>query len=254
MAEEETTAEDTGAEKGKGKGKLLVVGGFVAVIAAGAVAAMMAIPATKEKPRMAGPFSIPLFEDQFICNINENSHTRFLTMEPQASYYAYDPLYLGARVLDQLYPPALEDSIFRLLSRMSIEEIYGKVNESTLGAALRDVLDPVLFPVHIGETKLPWDVDEVSGLRPGLSSDKNTFRGAFEDHLLHIDSSTHELWVDDGPKTKFDEGDYDVRIITSKGEVLFVDVSYMKKGFDGEVKVGVRGRIQRVTPVGLKVQ
>ena len=258
MAEEETQQKDADAENGEGKkgskAKILMIGGVVGVIGAGAMAAMMALPSTEKKPRMAGPFAMPLFPDQFTCNIEGAGRTRFLLMKPQADYYAYDPTYLSVRVSDELYPAALQDTVFRIASRKTIDEVYGDVNKSTFAEELRDALDPVLFPVHIGPTTLPWDPDEDSGLRPGLSSNKNTFRGQFEDHLLYVDTDAGEMWVDDGPKTIFSVGEFDVRVISAEGEVLYVDVSGVVDDFDGEVKVGARGRILRIITAGLMVQ
>ncbi len=101
---------------------------------------------------------------------------------------------------------------------------------------------------------MPWDHDEESGLRPGLSSSKTTFRGHFEKHILHVTQEPMEMWIDEGPHATFEKGDEDVRLISVEGNVLFIDASRLKEGFEGEVKIGVRGRIIQVIPVGLLVQ
>ncbi|MFT7484367.1 MAG: flagellar basal body-associated protein FliL [Candidatus Paceibacteria bacterium] len=254
MAEEEVKEDGADGEAKGRKKKLFMVGGIVGVIGAGAIAAMMALPSKETKPRLVGPFSMQLFEDQFSCNLSGDARTRFLQMKPQAEYYAYDPGYMAARTTDQLYPASLRDTVFRVSSNKSRDEVFGVVGESTFAEELRAALDPVLFPVHIGPTRLPWDFDEESGLRPGLSSNKNTFRGQFEDHLLHVTSDPPEIWIDDGPKRAFEIGEFDVRVISPEGEVIFVDTSTLEEGFSGEVKVGTRGRIIRIIPVDLMVQ
>lgn len=257
MAEEEEepkeVAEEEGAPKKSRKG-LLFGGGAVAIVAAGAIAAMMAVPSVHEARRLAGPYSIALFENEFSCNIEEAGRTRYLKMNPQAAYFAYDATYMQDRGLDELYLPALHNTVFQIASRKTLDEIYGSVNESTFMEELRDALDPVLFPVHIGETQLPWDFDEVSGLRPGLSSDENTFRGEFDMHTLNVDAATQEMWIDDGPRTSFEAGDFDVRVISADGGVVFIDSSNLKEGFQGAVQIGVRGRIMRILPNGLLIQ
>ena len=255
-AEAQEGAETEVVAKG-GKKKLFLGGGLVAVIAAGAIAAMMAVPSKVEKRTFAGPFTIPLFEELFNCNIQESGRTRFLQMSPQATYFSYDPSYMQTRVLDELYRAEVQNTVFQIATRKSLDEIYGEVNASTFMEELRDALDPVLFPVHIGSSKLPWDMDSKSGMRPGISSDKNTFRGRFEDHVLHVEHSPEgqgQLWIDDGPKSSFEPGDFDVRVISAAGEVVFVDASGFKEGFTGAIKIGVQGRIMRILPVGLLVQ
>lgn len=258
MAEENEEVED-GAEAEdspkKGKGKLLVGGGIVSVIAAGALAAVMAIPSKDEKPRMEGPFALELFEEQFSCNLQGKDRTRYLQMEPQVSYLSYDPQYMVTRQTDPLYAGMLEATVFAVSSRKDTEEIWeGDIGETAFAEELRDNIDPILFPVHVGPTSLPWDYDEESGLRPGLSSSKTTFRGHFEDHILHVTQDPMQMRIDEGPPANFKEGDEDVRLISAEGSVLFIDASRLKEGFEGEVKIGVRGRIIQVIPVGLLIQ
>ncbi len=257
MAEEEEEAKEVAEEEEapkRSKKALLLGGGAAGVIAAGALAAMMAVPSKHETRRLAGPYNISLFESEYTCNIEEAGRTRYLKMSPQAAYFAYDATYMQTRGLDELYLPALHNTVFQIASRKSLDEIYGNVNESTFMAELRDALDPVLFPVHIGATSLPWDFDEASGLRPGLSSDENTFRGEFDMHVLHVDSESSEMWIDEGPKTSFESGDFDVRVISADGGVVFIDTSNLNESFQGEVQIGVRGRIMRILPIGLMIQ
>lgn len=258
MAEENEEVE--GAAEGEessggGKKKLLPVGGVLGVIAAGALAAVMAIPSKEETPRMVGPYAQELFEDEFSCNLQGKDRTRFLQMKPQVSYLAYDPLYLATRTTDPLYAGALRSAVFGVSSRKNTEEIWeGDIGDTAFAEELRDNIDPILFPVHVGNTQLPWDHDEESGLRPGLSASKTTFRGHYEKHLLHVTQEPMEMWVDEGPKASFEKGDEDIRLITVEGNILFIDASLLKDEFEGEVKIGIRGRIIQVIPVDLLVQ
>ena len=258
MAEEEKKDEAEGGDAPKkSKAPLLIGGGVICMIAAGAAAAMLALPSKEVKPRMMGPFALSLYGDkeQCVVNLAEPGRTRFLQMKPQATFMAYDPLYMDMRITDTLYKASLDHTIFGVVSRKKIADIWGnEIDLSAFAEELRDRLAPILFPVHLGNTLLPWDIDEPSGLQPGLSSSKNTFRGAFEDHLLHLDQTTMEMWVDNGPKTTFKSGDSDVRLITEEGTVLYISTSHLKEDFEDEVKIGVRGRMIQIVPADLKVQ
>jgi len=258
MAEEpvdpQEAAEGGEAPSGGKKKKLLFGGGALAVAAMGAIAAMVALPSRAEEARrLQGPFSIALFDEDFQCNLNEPGHTRYMVFTPQATYFAYEETYLQERAGDGLYAPALRNAVLQVASRKTADEISGDTNQNTFMAELRDALDPVLFPVHIGSTKLPWDFDEESRLRKGLSSDLDTFRGEFDEHLLHVDGTTGEMWIDDGPRTSFEPGDFDVRVIDADGRVVFIDTSAMPVDFQGEVHLGVRGRIRTILPGALLI-
>jgi len=264
MAKEEIENKEAATEEGgeaasggaptKSKKKLILGGGTASVIAAGALAAMMAVPSKNVRRVYEGPFSQSLFEEQFSCNIQEEGRTRYLQMSPVANYLAYDADYLTTRMTDMLFAPALHDKVFQVASRKSLDEIYGEINESTFMEEMADAINPVLFPVHIGAGTLPWDPDDVSGLRAGLSSAKNTFRGRFDEHVLHVNSTQGELWIDDGPRSSFEQGDLDVRVVTTEGSLLFIDTSRLTEDFVGELKVGVKGQVVQVLPIGLMVQ
>ena len=45
-----------------------------------------------------------------------------------------------------------------------------------------------------------------------------------------------------------------VGIITSGGDVVFIDTSGLEQEFLGEVKIGVQGQIMRILAIGLMVQ
>jgi hypothetical protein len=261
MAEENTDAEDGEAEEGASpeaqakKKKITLGGGVASIVAVGAIAAMMAVPSVDVKPRLLGPFTLPLFgEERFSCNIKVQGFTRFLQMKPEVNYYAYDKTYLTTRTTDELYLPALNSGVFRVATRRNTDEIFGEVDQLTFMEELRAALDPVLFPVHIGSTSLPWDVDGDSGLRPGLSSDRNTFRGHFYDHVLHVDATTMTLKIDDGPEVAFEKGDRDVKVLSVEGASVYVDTAEVDPEFIGEVPLGIQGQILKILPTDLMVQ
>lgn len=251
---EEKAEEEPSLEAKTKKNKLFLGGAFAGVVAAGVIAAMIAVPSVDEKPVFDGPFTFPLFEQQFSCNIQVQSRKRFLQMSPDVFYYAYDKGYLATRTLDELYRPSVYEAVFRVSTSTSLDGIYGEVGETTFTEELREVLDPILFPAHIGNTTLPMDIDGESGLRPGMSSDLNTFRGHFHDHVLHVDAPQRKLQVDDGPEVTFEKGDPNVKLLTSDGTALYVDTSPLDPEFVGDVPVGIKGKIRQIVPTGLVVQ
>lgn len=248
---EETVADGEGGSSTKKK-KLLIGGGLTGILAAGALAAMMAVPSKEEKPRFQGPFTAPLFEEQFNCNLRDWNH--FLRMSPEVMYQAYDPMYFASRTTDQLYLPQLKDAVLRVATTKSMEDLFGEADQDAFAEELAESIDPVLFPAHIGSSKLPWDPDEASGLRPGLSTDRTSFRGNFHDHVLKVDAEAHTLQIDEGPVIEFEDGDPDVAVIDASGSTLYVDTSSLKEEFVGEVCVGVQGRILRILPLDLLIQ
>jgi flagellar basal body-associated protein FliL len=249
---ENDQAETQDEAKPKGKGKLMIVSGIGIVAAAGAIAAMLAVPSKQVLQRFKGPFTTPLFEDQFSCNLVEREH--YLQMKPEVMYQVYEANYLTTRVTDQLYLPQMKNAVLRIASNKSMEDLFGEANQDGFMEELSEALDPVLFPVHIGETKLPWDPDEESGLRPGLSMDKTNFRGSFYDHTLQVDAAEKTLQLDNGPVTTFKKGDPDVRVVDANGAVIFVDVSGLAEDFSGPVQLGVQGRIIKILPLDMLIQ
>lgn len=252
---EKDEAEESDSPEAQAKKKKIMLGGGVAaVVATGAIAAMMAMPSADVKPILEGPFTFPLFEEQFHCNIQVQGRTRFLQMTPDVFYYAYDKGYVASRSLDELYGPSVRDKVFRVSTSTSLDGIYGEVGKSTFMEELRDALDPIIFPVHIGDTSLPLDIDDESGLRPGVSSDQNTFRGHFHDHVLHVDAAKRTLKIDDGPEVTFEEDDPNVKVLSTDGAVLYIDTTPVDPEFVGEIPVGIKGKIRQVLPTGLMVQ
>ncbi|MCB9916282.1 MAG: hypothetical protein H6828_14225 [Planctomycetes bacterium] len=175
-------------------------------------------------------------------------------MKPEIKYQVYDPEYLSVRISDEAFKHEAWDAVHLISSNKSLDDLFSQADRDTFVAELRDSLDPVLFPAHIGSGKLPLDHDEASGLRPGLSADRATFRGYYYDHVLKVDGKQNTMQIDDGPVTQFEPGDPDVQVVDVRGSVLYVDSGGLTGGYVGEMNVGVKGRTLRVLPTGLIVQ
>lgn len=238
---------DEPSRKGS-KGSLKLMGGVVGVIALGAMAAFMAMPKKEEQPQFTGPYSYNVIsEDEKIsANTTDNDNKRYLQLVVHCEYYAYKKSYLDTRVTDDLYKPILYSEITRLIaSKRLAETIVGTAREA-FEAELQALLDPILFPVHIGDSKLPHDACPRSGVRPGLSYRKTGFRGRFHDHVLKIDAPAGTLQIDDGPLTRFEGGEEDLAVPSPDGALVYLDLTQLKPDFQGEVEIGIRGRIRRL--------
>ena len=113
-------------------------------------------------------------------------------------------------------------------------------------AELRDMLNPILFPIHLGKTEFPLDIHEESGLRPGLSYARSTFRGKFHDHVLKIDAPAKTLQIDEDPVVTFTGVEEDFELTTQTGDSFFLDVTQVNPEFQGEIQIGVHGHLRQV--------
>lgn len=251
MADEDKTATEAPEgeqpeEEKRSKGPIKLIGGIVGVLGLGVAAAIMAIPTRDTTPRFLGVFHHSIFEEKFSANLRDNNQTRFLQLMLDCEYSAYSPDYLAARVEDPLYEPRLRDAVGRVVSDKFLVDTYeGPAREAFL-AELRDVLDPILFPIHIGDTRLPLELDEESGIRLGISYYKSTLRGRFFEHVIKIDAVSGTLQIDEGPTVSFTGGEEDLLVTTEVGDIVYVDVTGVDSDYEGEVQIGVKGRLRRL--------
>ena len=149
----------------------------------------MAVPSKEQDHPFKGPYYLPLFEEEFVSNVADDHFTRFLKTSPAVEAFAYDETYTTQRAGDLLYQSWLQNDLGMLLRSMSLEEVYGGTEGQLFAQRVRRTVEPILFPVHIGSTIAHLDRDEESGLRPGDSYRRATFRGRFHDHVLKVDAS-----------------------------------------------------------------
>jgi len=252
MADEEIEPEEGAAESGapteeKGaKGPLKLLGAVVGVIVVGIGLAFMAIPGRDSAARFQGPHHFTIFAEKINTNLKDNDQRRYLQMTLDCMYFAYETGYLEGRILDPLYDPMLLDAVGKLTSSKTLTDLYEGPARETFFAELNTVLDPILFPVHIGETDQPLLLDGDSGLRPGISAAKSSFRGRYWDHLLKVDGVAMTLQLDEGPVVTYQGGEEDLQLQTLGGDTLFVDVTEVDEEFVGEVQVGVKGKVRQL--------
>lgn len=250
-------ADDKKNDKSEGKGEgeepkarkktPLIAGGVVGVLALGYMAALMAVPKTDGVHRLKGPFVDPLFPEPISVNLIDSSRRRFLKLQLNIVYSAYDETYFVTRSSDPLFAPLMRDAVLRVASAKMVDEVFDdEVAGSVFMEEMREAMEPILFPILIGSGTKPSEYDEESGIRIDIFSDPATFRGLFFDHALKIDAGQKTLQFDEGPEVSFEGGETSIEITTPEGTRLFVDVSELDEEFVGEVNVGVHGTIRQI--------
>ncbi|MFT5150407.1 MAG: flagellar basal body-associated protein FliL, partial [Planctomycetota bacterium] len=249
--ENKEKAEGESSEGGSSKAPLKLIGGVVGILALGGLAAFMALPSKEVRPHLTGPYSYDIVpkEEKMSGNTLDNNASRYLQFLLHCEYFAYDPGYLAVRETDPLYKPNMRSSIQALISGKRLAETMAGEMRLSFIAEMQDLLEPIIFPIHFGETALPNDVEETTGLRPGDSYHQATFRGRFFEHVLKIDAVKKTLQLNDETVVTFEGGEENFLLTTPDGETLFLDLTELKPDFQGEVNVGIRGRIRRLNLV-----
>jgi hypothetical protein len=239
---------DEPAKGGKGPLKLLV--GVTVLIATGGGIAMMAMPKKPRGPEaFGGPWSFSFFDAEFVANALDDNFSRFITFAPTCNYFAYEQSYVDRRKADPDFIPSVDEAMTNVVARYKLLEIMkdGSGEELALAAQIEEVVEPILFPVHIGESKLPLESDPESGLRVGDSQDRfGNFRGAFREHFIEVDAAAKTLKLADGDVLAFNGAETDFELRTADGRKVFIDVTKLKPNFKGKINVGIHGRIRQI--------
>jgi flagellar basal body-associated protein FliL len=244
--EAEGTTDDAAASSPKKKKLMLFGGGGLGVVAAAFVAATLAAPAKKEYKVFEGPWITPLTPEKVQVNLNGEGRKRFLVFTAEAYFEAYEEGYATARAADPTYLALMKDVALRVASRRTADEINSEVGNAAFREDLRLAIDPLLFPVQLGKTAGPTEQDPRSGLKLGTSSIRSNFRVPLYDGVLHVDAPARTLRLGRGQPVAFEGPDKDVRVEDENGRFVFIDVSRIEEDFQGEVLVGVHGRIRKV--------
>jgi len=265
MADAEEKENDDEAEveqadgESKGKSKLIkLVGGFAGLLVMAWIAATLAVPSKTKHPRFSTPFTVPMVLDpdtKIPVNLDENNMTRFLQMDFNLFVRCYDEAYVSERQNDPNYEPFLKSRLIAIATSKKLDEVIGGVAaQHAFLEEVRDHIDPILFPVHVGDTKNPLAAHEDSGLMPGSMMDRASFRGKFYDHVLKVDAPARTITIDDGPPLEFVGTEDNLVVRTGTGEVLYLDVTDINPEYIGEMPIGVHGRINQVLADELVVQ
>ncbi len=272
--------ETTGAKDGKGaaaepaaapsKKKAFIVGAgsAIAVLALAFVASLMAVPKKVHVEHLEGPFLAKLSKEALQTNLAPPGGKRFISMLLQAEYYAYSEAYVqgrlgggsaggeggGAKTDDPLYLAMLKDALLTTMGTKTPEQITDAAMVDVFFEEVREAIDPVLFPVYVGEATTPYQADMKSGLKVGEDNSRSTMRGLLHEHALKVDGNAMTIAMDGGTTIPFTDHDRNLKVINQAGEYVFLDCTGFKSGFSGSVPVGVPGRVRRIFRDQLIVQ
>jgi hypothetical protein len=270
MAEKNESKQDAGTDaknaaesaSKKSKKPLVVAGGTLSLLALAYMLSTMAIPAKKETvPQLEGPFVAKLSKTEIQVNLSGESSKRYLVMGLIGEYSAYDEAYVGGRlgiasaadgghgatpVEDPLYTAMLKDAMLKLAATRTRDQVTDPVKSDAFLEDVRRVVDPLLFPVYVGDSHSHRDADSVSGLRAGESIFESKMRGLLHEHELHVDAGEKTIALDDGPTVEFEGRERDLKLTDKAGQTVYVDVTQLKPEFVGTVPVGVPGKLRRI--------
>jgi len=240
------------------KAKLWIIGTAIACVA-GAGAAFTVVPKKPDpKPQLEGPFVAKLSKQDVQVNLAGENGKRYLVLGLNAEYFAYDESFVAARlgnaapggttpgVEDPLYTAMLKDLLVRMASRKTREHVEDPVQMEAFLMEIRAKVEPLLFPVCIGDSVGPQHADGKSGLRVGESIMDSTMRGMLHDHHLEVSAPTKTIRLDQGPPVAFTGDERDLKLEGENGEYLFVNVTGLDPKFVGNVPIGVAGHVRRI--------
>jgi flagellar basal body-associated protein FliL len=239
------------AEKLRSKKGALMGGGMAVLIALAWALALVAVPSGgghhEQKHAIAGPFMADVSPSAgFQVNLSGDGGKHYLSLKINVEVDAFEESYATARAAQPLYQAKLTDAVLRTASQKTKGELDNAVGREVFRDELRMALDPVLFPVHVGDEHSAEDAHEPSGLRFGRSIAKSTLRGLFFEHALHVDQARKSIRLDDGKETPFQGDEIDLFVADARGKGVYVDLSGLREDFVGEVPVGTFGRVRNV--------
>lgn len=238
--------------------KVAWIAGLVIACASGATLAVAAMPKkAAPTPTLDGPFVAALAKASVQVNLAGENGKRYLVLGLNAEYFAYDESYTTARLggddghggvaaPDPLYTAMLTDSLLRIAGGKTREQVEDPVQMEAFLMEIRAAVEPLLFPLCVGDSHALQMPDSHSGLRVGESVMDSTLRGLLHEHFLQLDVAKKTVRLDDGPETTFLGDERDLRITGTNGEVVYLNVSALEPEFAGKVPIGVAGRVRRI--------
>lgn len=247
-AEEPKAQGETAAKKPRKKG-LFLGGGIVSLIGMAWALSLVAVPEKHETVthEIEGPFFANISPTAgFQVNLAGKGGKNYLAMNLKAEVDAFEEGYATERTSDPLYQAKLTDAVLKVASRKTKVDLDDTVGKDVFREELRIALDPVLFPIHVGNEARADARHAESGLRAGSSIDRATMRGIFYEHALEVDAAARTIRIDDGPEVHFSGEETDLLVEDARGRSLYVDVTGLKPDFHGPVQAGVLGRVRNI--------
>lgn len=248
---EESAAAPAETAKPVKKRGVVLGGGIAGLIGLAWALSIVAVPKggahDEHAHAIAGPFMADVSPSAgFQVNLAGDGGKHYLSLKLNVEVDAFEEAYASARASEPLYQAKLTDAILRTASQKTKGELDSSVGREVFRDELRETLDPVLFPVHVGDEHAPEAAHEESGLRGGRSNARATMRGLYYDHVLHVDAKRKSLRLDDGPEVLYRGDEDDLFVADARGKGVYVDVGGLHGDFAGQVPVGTFGRVRNV--------
>lgn len=245
--EDGETPEGEEEEPVKSKKPLALGGGVIGLVAVGYMLMLMAVPSDgpKELVPYEGPFFAPLGDGAMQYNLARPAKT-FLSLEAGVEYMAYDEAYVTARAEDLVYQAHLKHAMLTLGTQKTKAELDSTSGKEIFQVEIEELVDGLIFPLHIGAGSAAGKPDDESGIAPGMSFDRSSYRAGLQNGLIHIDAIQKTIRLDDGDPMHYEGDESDLELTTAGGQILFVDLSRVNAEFVGEVSVGVQGQVKHV--------
>jgi len=259
MAEEKEQPEKGTKENTEKKSKkgFLLSGGMAGLVGIAYFGATMGTPALVPVPQLQGPNVLSLMDDTLQVNLAVPEGNTYMLMKLNAEFDAYDAAYFSSRNAEDdgaHFNSLIKHRLISMGQTKTKEMVQSSESQQAFLLEIRDGLDPILFPVHIGDTTNPYAPDSGSGLKPGDSTIRANLRGRFEDHTLYVDGPAKTLRLDKGDSVGFNGNEIDLMVTNQNGKFIYLNVTEANIDFVGELKVGVRGRIRQILTETFLVQ
>jgi len=256
----------------KNKAPVVFGGSALALVALGYILSLMAVPKKEShRPELEGPFVASLSKVDLQANLAGESSKRYLVMRLQAEYFSYDESYVAGRlgiavghagggehaeapVEDPIFTAQLKNALLKLASTKTREQVTDPVLIDGFLEDVRSVVDPILFPIYVGDSHMPQEGDKESGVKVGDSSSESNFRGLLHEHELEIDGGRKKIRLDDGPWVEYEGRERDLVVMSQQGEKVYVNVTQLKPDLDFRVPIGVPGRVRVIYRETMLVQ
>ncbi|QDU70035.1 flagellar basal body-associated FliL family protein [Engelhardtia mirabilis] len=243
---DEPASEEELAAKAQKKKLIKIAGGAVGLVLMAWVASVVAKPAPEEYKEFLGPWVAPVTPSKIQTNLRGDGSKRFLIMQANAMFEAYDEVYATTRTADPIYMALIKDAMLEISSKRTVDDVMGGAMRDVFKRELRDAIDKLMFPVHIGDAVNPADPDSQTGIKPGFSIYESTLRTPLYDLKLFVDAPVGTLRLGDGPEVRFTGEERDLRVEDGSGYTVYLDLTELDPTFHGQIRVGTHGRIREL--------